>query len=148
MITIENLVGLLETHDEAALHIMLPGGAFVPAHFHVTEVGRVDKQFVDCGGTRRQTTSCSVQVWTANDTDHRLLAGKLAKIFRIAEPVLGSTALPVELEYGTDVAAHYFLADVEVTPRGLLLVLTGKQTECLALEKCGLGACAAPGCCD
>jgi hypothetical protein len=29
---------------------MLPNGSFVPEHFHVTEVGLVTKNFIDCGG--------------------------------------------------------------------------------------------------
>lgn len=27
----------------------LPNGSFVPNHFHVTEVGKVSKHFIDCG---------------------------------------------------------------------------------------------------
>jgi len=29
----------------------LPEGTYLPAHFHMTEVGLVTKHFVDCGGT-------------------------------------------------------------------------------------------------
>lgn len=135
------LVRQLETHREAALHIMLPTGEFVPAHFHVTEIGRVHKHFIDCGGLRRETETCVLQVWTANDTEHRLTAGRLAQIFHIAEPLFGNRDLPVGVEYGADVAAQYFLSDVEVTPKGLLLALVGKQTECLAPDRCGVGGC-------
>ena len=39
----------------AAIQIMLPEGEFVPTHFHITEVGRVRKDFIDCGGTVRST---------------------------------------------------------------------------------------------
>ena len=31
----------------------LPNGDLVPNHFHVTEVGRVTKNFIDCGGKIR-----------------------------------------------------------------------------------------------
>ena len=31
----------------------LPDGSLVPSHFHVTEVGKVSKHFIDCGGTLR-----------------------------------------------------------------------------------------------
>lgn len=127
---------------------MLPYGEFVPSHFHVTEVGRVQRNFIDCGGTHREAVSCLLQVWTANDLDHRLQAEKLAKILRLAEPVLNSEDLPVEIEYGEDVASQYFLSDAEVTPKGLLLILAGKQTECLARDKCGVGSCKSEGCCQ
>ena len=59
---------VLTNNPDAALHLMLPDGDFVPAHFHVTEVGRVQKDFIDCGGTTRSAVSCLLQVWVAKDT--------------------------------------------------------------------------------
>ncbi len=79
--------------------------------------------------------------------DHRLIAGTLSKILRLAAPILESDELPVEVEYGPDVASQYFVSDVEVTPRGLLFVLAGKKTDCLARDKCGVGECSTSGCC-
>ena len=32
----------------------LPNGSLVPSHFHVTEVGKVSKHFIDCGGSIRK----------------------------------------------------------------------------------------------
>ena len=32
----------------------LPNGELVPNHFHVTEVGKITKHFIDCGGTERK----------------------------------------------------------------------------------------------
>lgn len=135
------IIHLLESNARAPLHVMLPSGEFVPAHFHVTEIGRVQKTFVDCGGVRRDAASCVLQVWTADDTAHRLTAGRLAQIFEIAATILGDDDLPVVVEYGPEVAAQYFVSDVEVTPRGLLFVLVGKQTECLAPQRCGVSGC-------
>ena len=142
---VQQLIQILEANSDSPLHIMLPSGEFVPEHFHVTEVGRVQKNFIDCGGTRRESVACSLQAWTAHDIDHRLIAGKLSKILRLAAPILASNDLPVEVEYGPDVASQYFLSDVEVTPKGLLFVLAGKRTDCLAPDKCGVGATGA--CC-
>lgn len=135
------LIRLLDAHRGAALHLMLPTGEFVPAHFHVTEIGRVQKNFIDCGGVQRESVTCVLQVWTAHDTDHRLTAGRLAQIFGLAQPLLGASDLPVSVEYGADVAAQYYLSDVEITPKGLLFILVGKQTECLAPDRCGVGGC-------
>src|SRR5579871_4192425 len=135
------LTAVLVRNEDAALHIMLPSGEFVPGHFHVTEVAKIDKSFIDCGGTVRKSVSCSLQVWTADDVDHRLVAGKFAKMLKLAEKVVGADDLPVEIEYGADVAPHYLLADVEVTQKGLLFALVGKQTNCLAREKCGVNQC-------
>ena len=43
----------LLAHADLALAFALPDGGFVPAHFHITEVGHVEKNFIDCGGTVR-----------------------------------------------------------------------------------------------
>ncbi len=78
---------------------MLPDKSFVPAHYHITEVGKIQKDFIDCGGTVRSATTSLLQVWVAQDLHHRLEATKLATVMRIAEPLLGSDELPVEVEY-------------------------------------------------
>lgn len=145
---LKELTKVLEDNKDTALYIMLPTGDFVPDHFHVTEVGKVQKDFIDCGGTVRRSVFCTLQAWTAHDVEHRLVAGKLAKILKLGEKVLGTDDLPVEVEYGADVASHYLLSDVEVTPKGLLFVLVGKQTDCLAPDKCGVTkCCSSSGCC-
>jgi hypothetical protein len=145
---VEQLYRALNEQSEASVRFRLPGGALIPNHFHVTEVGRIDKDFIDCGGTRRQSASCLLQTWTADDIDHRLVAGKLARILDLAAPVLKSLELPVELEYGEDVAAQYIVSDVEALPGSLTFVLIGKQTDCLAREKCGVDGCnPQSGCC-
>lgn len=139
--TVADLERALGAHPDARLHLMLPGGEFVPAHFHITEVGRVQKDFVDCGGTVRATTACVLQVWVATDTDHRLSAGKLAGIMKVAAPLLKADALPVEVEYETSAVSQYPVAGVEVTPGGLLVHLGSKHTECLAPDRCGVSCC-------
>jgi hypothetical protein len=149
---VNELQAQLTAHPEAALHLRLPDGSFVPAHFHVTEVGRIRKDFIDCGGTRRSVTSCSLQVWVADDTDHRLSAGKLAGILQLAAPLWEGESFAVEIEYEDMVISQYPLEAIEVTPAGLLFCLGGKHTDCLAKDKCGIPAlgvvsCNTPGCC-
>ena len=81
--TLDAFLAVLDRNPVAALHLMLPDGDFVPAHFHVTEVGRVQKDFIDCGGTVRSATACVLQVWVADDTAHRLGAVAAGNIVRI-----------------------------------------------------------------
>lgn len=38
----------------STLKFQLPNGELVPEHFHVTEIGKISNQFIDCGGTVRQ----------------------------------------------------------------------------------------------
>ena len=136
--TVRDLLAFLDREPDQQLHWMLPDGSFVPAHFHITEVGRVQKDFIDCGGTRRSQLSCLLQIWVADDADHRLVSGKLADILKLAGPVLKSDDLPVEIEYEQDSIAQYPLGGIEQTPSGLLLTLGNKHTACLAPEKCGV----------
>lgn len=143
--TVGELRSVLTQTPDAGLHLMLPGGDFVPAHFHVTEVGRVQKDFIDCGGTRRSAVSCLLQVWVANDADHRLTTTKLAGILTMAAPLLKSDELPVEIEYERDAVSQFPVAAAEVTPAGVLFHLGVKHTDCLAPDQCGV-ACA-PGTC-
>jgi hypothetical protein len=150
--TLDAFRSVLAANPAAPLYLMLPDGSFVPEHFHVTEVGRVQKDFIDCGGTVRSATSCVLQVWVASDTDHRLDAAKLAKIVALADPLLPSAEVPVEVEYESGVVAQYPVAAAEVTPSGVLFHLGTKHTACLAPDRCGVPAtagagCAAPGCC-
>jgi hypothetical protein len=145
------LDALSAAHPDTALRVELPDGSAVPAHFHVTEVGRVRKDFIDCGGTVRSWERCVLQVWVADDRDHRVSAGKLAKIIRLAAPILGDHAdAEVEVEYDVGVITQFpVLAVGRTTGAGIVLRLGGKHTACLAPDRCGVAdsACAAPGCC-
>jgi hypothetical protein len=142
--TVQQLRGALAAHPGVKMHWMLPDGSFVPSHYHITEVGKVQKDFIDCGGTVRSSQTCVLQVWVANDTDHRLETGKLAKILEVAAPLLGSDDLPVEVEYEEGVISQYPLGGIEATPSGLLFYLGTKHTACLAPDKCGVDG---TGCC-
>lgn len=149
---LDTLVALLTENPDAAIHLMLPDDSFVPAHFHVTEVGRVQKDFIDCGGTKRSTTACVLQVWVTDDAHHRLDTTKLAKIIQIGTPLFATTTLPVEVEYEQGVVSQFPVHGAEVTPSGVLLHLGTKHTACLAQDRCGIGAteaacCSTPDCC-
>ncbi len=83
-----------------ALSFMLPNDTFVPQNFHVTEVGLITKNFIDCGGTVRKETVVNFQLWEdSNDEDHRLKPNKLLKIIALSEKVLGIEDYEIEVEY-------------------------------------------------
>ncbi len=151
---LDELLRSLGHHRDKALQIALPDGSLVPAHFHVTEVGRVQKDFIDCGGTMRSTTTCVLQVWVAHDLEHRLVAAKLAKIIELASPALRSTEMEVEIEYEAEVISQYPLLAIEESDSALCLQVGHKHTACLAEDRCKIpalplasGNCSAPGCC-
>lgn len=117
------------------LEFQLPSGEKVPGHFHITEAGMTTKQFIDCGGTLRSDRVITFQIWTADDTDHRLNPSQLLKIMKIAEPILGSEDLAIRFEYQKDTLGIY---GVEWNSREACFQLTAQQTDCLAKEQCGI----------
>lgn len=111
----------------------LPNGEFVPSHFHVTEVGVIQKRFIDCGGTLRSETVVNFQLWEADDFDHRLAPQKLNNIIALSEEKLGIEDWEVEVEYQGETIGKYGLDF-----NGSHFLLTTKMTDCLAKENCGI----------
>ena len=105
----------------------------VPEHFHVTEVGIITKDFIDCGGTVRHEKVANFQLWDADDYDHRLKAGKLLHIISLSEKVLGMEDLEIEVEYQAETIGKYDLGF-----DGENFLLLAKKTACLASDKCGI----------
>ena len=124
---------LLATVKE--VNFKLPNGKMVPEHFHVTEVGMLTKNFIDCGGTVRSEKVANFQLWQVGDFDHRLAPQKLSNIISLSEKTLGIEDLEVEVEYQSDTIGKYDLAF-----DGSNFVLLAKQTNCLAADKCGIPA--------
>jgi len=111
----------------------LPNGELVPNHFHVTEIGKITKHFIDCGGTVRKEEVVNFQLWNANDYDHRLHPEKLLHIIQLSERVLEIEDLEIEVEYQADTIGKFGL-DFD----GQNFLLTNKETDCLAKDKCGI----------
>lgn len=111
----------------------LPNGELVPSHFHVTEVGKITKHFIDCGGTVRKEEVANFQLWNANDYDHRLHPEKLLSIIELSEHILGTGDLDIEVEYQGNTIGKFGL-DFD----GKNFLLTNKKTDCLAKDKCGI----------
>jgi hypothetical protein len=140
--TLGELRNVLRTNPDKNLRFLLPDGDPIPAEFHVTEVGHVGKNFIDCGGASHASASCVLQIWVAeNDGEHRLTAGKLAGILELARKVLPSEDLDVEVEYEGCVISQYPVQKVEVGEGELTFALVHKHTDCLDKEACGLQSC-------
>lgn len=137
---LNELKSLLADHSERIFRINLPDGSAVPVSFHVTEVGRVQKTFLDCGGKLRESVVCQLQVWVGEDYDHRIETGKMAKILDLAKPYLPDESVPVEVEFESNVISQYTVENAEVSGDAVILYLAHKHTECLAPELCALPA--------
>ncbi|KRB55660.1 DUF6428 family protein [Flavobacterium sp. Root186] len=113
----------------------LENGAFVPEHFHVTEIGTTSKNFIDCGGVIRHESAVNFQLWNANDFEHRLKPGKLLHIIKLSEEKLNIEDFEIEVEYQNETIGRY---DLEFN--GTHFILKNKTTACLAQEACGVPA--------
>jgi hypothetical protein len=115
------------------VNFKLENGNSVSEHFHVTEVGVITKDFIDCGGTVRHEKVANFQLWDTNDYEHRLKAGKLINIISLSEKVLGMGDLEIEVEYQAETIGKY---DLGYDGQNFLLI--SKKTACLAMDKCGV----------
>ncbi|MBA0885212.1 DUF6428 family protein [Flavobacterium undicola] len=122
---------VLSTLDNVTF--VLPNGTYVPEHFHVTEVGLITKNFIDCGGIIRKETVVNFQLWNANDFEHRLKPKKLLNIIALSEKILGIEDYEIEVEYQSETIGKYDLGF-----NGKDFTLLNKQTACLAEDECGI----------
>ena len=131
---IKNILKTVES-----INFQLPNGNYVPEYFHVTEVGLITKNFIDCGGTVRKETVVNFQLWDANDYEHRLKPQKLVHIIELSEKVLIPTAIgmedfEIEVEYQMAATIGKFSLDFD----GTNFQLKSKLTDCLAKDNCGI----------
>jgi len=115
------------------VEFQLENGDLVPEHFHVTEVGTVTKNFIDCGGTVRSEKTVNFQLWNADNFEHRLKPAKLLGIIRLSEEKLGIEDHQIEVEYQNTTIGRF---DLEFN--GKNFVLKNKTTACLAQDACGI----------
>lgn len=131
-----------------ALRFRLPTGGLTPIHAHLTEVARVEKRFIDCGGTVRTQTSARLQLWTADDTDHRVGCAKAAQVLDRGVALLGSMALPLEVEYDFPLLTAFPVVGSIVEDGARVFLLGTLKADCLAPEICTPQACQpGSGCC-
>ena len=133
--TFHDLENALQANPELFPRFVLPDGDYIPAHAHLTEVGHLVRNFIDCGGLTGKEEKVVLQTHVGNDTDHRLRSERFAKILQLGNRVIPSADLDVEVEYDCCVVAQYPIA--EATPDGehLNLILQRGRTQCRARER-------------
>jgi hypothetical protein len=145
----------LEAHPEHELTFILPDGGRIAAHAHITEVGRVDKSFIDCGGTIRSVSAANLQAWVADDVDHRFAPAKLAKVLEASRALFRGEDLDVEIEYEDGYISQFPVVEAGAEGKHVYFRLGTKHTDCLAKDVClveaaataGEGCCGGGGCC-
>ena len=122
-----------QLHNLDTVNFKLPNGQFVPLHFHITEVGLITKHFIDCGGDVHEEKLANLQIWVADDFDHRLEPRNLLNILNLSKKVLNDDDLDIEVEYQSETIGKY---DLSFSENAFQLVT--KQTDCLAKVKCNI----------
>ena len=125
------LKNILKTLSE--ISFQFENGLHIPQHFHITEIGLITKDFIDCGGVIRNEKLISFQLWHANDFNHRLKAKNILEIISIAENSIISEDLEIEVEYQNSTIGKYGLSF-----NGENFILKSKTTNCLAEDNCGI----------
>jgi Family of unknown function (DUF6428) len=132
---LKELRGVLSKHAETFPRFILPNGGYIPAHAHVTEIGYVVKNYIDCGGLGGKEEKVVLQTHVGNDTEHRLRSDRFSKIVELGKRVLPNEQLEVEVEYNCCVVAQYPIEDAKLNGQHLELMLGHRRTHCRAAER-------------
>ena len=120
-------------HSLDSLSFFLENGNQVDPHFHITEIGETKKRFIDCGGEIRTENYTNMQLWHANDFDHRLSPQKTIEVIELSQSKLNLGDFEIEVEYQSETIGKYSLFF-----NGNVFVLLNKLTDCLDKDKCGI----------
>jgi hypothetical protein len=150
--TVRDLQETLEKHPNSFPRFVLPDGDCIPAHAHVTEIGHVVRNFIDCGGMVGKEEKIVLQTHVGDDKEHRLRSDRFSRILQLGDRVIPSVDLPVDVEYDCCVVAQYPIAGAHSEGRYLDLMLQRGRTQCRARERreaeVADSCCrAAPACC-
>ena len=143
--TLHDLQVVLEANSKRLPRFILPNGDYIPQHAHVTEVGHVVRNFIDCGGLPGKEEKVVLQTHVGDDIDHRLRSDRFAQILRLGNRVIPSADFDVDVEYDCCVVAQYPIAEATADGGHLNLILRRGRTQCRARERREGGT--ADGCC-
>jgi hypothetical protein len=133
--TLHDLQNALEANPKRFPRFVLPDGDYIPAHAHVTEVGYVVRNFIDCGGVTGKEEKVLLQTHVGDDDEHRLRADRFSKILQLGMRVLPSADLDVDVEYDCCVVAQYPVMEARREGEHLDLLLQPGRTQCRARER-------------
>lgn len=125
----------LEEYPNTFPRFVLPDGASIPPHAHVTEIGHVVRNFFDCVGVTGKEEKIVIQTHVSNDTDHRLRSDRFAKILQRGNRVIANSNLDVDVEYDCCVVAQYPIVEARPDGEHLNLILQRGRTQCRARER-------------
>jgi hypothetical protein len=152
----ENVKNILANNPNKSIIFTLPNGEAVPASFHITDVGVINKYLIDCGGQTRTEEQVHLQLWTGKDYDHRVTTDIATQILNKSQSVIGKIQDPktaeVSVEYQLDwhdmpIFSLFAVSEILVSDTELSISLSTIQTTCLAAERSDSECGVSEGCC-
>jgi hypothetical protein len=135
---LKQLLSHLAANFLLPVSIRLPDGSMVPPHFHITEVGVVAKNSKDCGGENMSSAKAYMQIWVANDVEHRLLCKKFFDIIGKCVNQIIVDTMEVDFEYQNGTINTFKLDGLSVESDTIVLILGNYYTACMSPDKCGI----------
>ncbi len=139
MIIYSEFTFLLSQHPDAPIDVYLPNKIQIPAHYHVTDVGSINRYFIDCGGQTREEHYVQIQLWLGKDQQHRLNSTTLTKILERSQEVLDR--LPdlmnshIHIEYKIDFVVQCPVTEITFHNNRVVIQTSRLTTQCLAAKR-------------
>ncbi|MFC6616952.1 DUF6428 family protein [Deinococcus radiophilus] len=136
----------LQVQPQRPLEFWLHGERLVGAGYHLTEIGAVSVEAVDCGGTvnRWRETVFQLMDGTPEEAQRGWMTTRkaLAIIERVTAKITLDLSAPARFEYGslTRPALRYGVERLELGPERLTVHLSLPGVQCKAGDVCGLPA--------
>lgn len=152
----ENVKNILAENPSKSITFTLPNGEKVPASFHITDLGVVQKHLIDCGGQTRTEEQVHLQLWTGKDVDHRvttdtanfILDQSQSVIDRIKDPKSAEVLVEYQLDWhDMPVFSLFTINDMQASEDQVSITLGTIQTTCLAAERSNSECGVSEGCC-
>ena len=139
----QELLNLLNEHQDRSLLFEYSKEAYVGANYHITEVKNITIDSVDCGSGTDYWKETVIQLWESPgeiDKTEFMTARKalaiLSKVHRI-KPMELSAEVKFEYSNSSFHTAQMFVSDFSLDDKKLILKLSINKTDCKAREACG-----------
>ena len=152
----QELLNLLNAHQDKSLLFEYSKNAFVGANYHITEVKNITIDSVDCGSGTDYWKETIIQLWESpgeTDKTEYMTVDKalaiLSKVHRI-KPMELSAEVKFEYSNSSFHTAQMFVSDFTLDNKQLILKLSINKTDCKAKEACATPAeeVKASSCCE
>ncbi len=142
--TTNKFLSVLQQHQDKSLLFEYAPNQKVRPNYHITEVKNITVDAVDCGAGTDFWKETVIQLWESpseiNKTNYMSVYKALSilkKVNRI-KPLVPDAE--IKFEYGNESfhTAHFFVQDVVITQKQLIIKLSVTKTDCKAKSTCGI----------